>query len=737
MHKIPSYLRSKERVSIITFSIFLTGFVVFLLVSHYQSLQKLRDSSLKQYRYEVETRSRGLAHFLNAHRQSIDHLADTSKLRLYFENKALGMSLQYGLRSTMIALGRELNAFIALQKIGEQRLFHRVVFLTSNGDIIADSGKGQSPGSKGATHRRLFLGLKDGFYVIHTTGQDSPGFVYTRAFPFKDEYAGQIVAWLNTNVIKQLFLVSGEAANFTKLVHTPDRLISNDTGPVKPNSVFLESGLLDKILAEYKKHDTVLHFRIPVTDTGFDLVEIVSARKVIGSTSPRTLLLALVLLFLGLAGIAVVLVRMMAQNIVLQTRVEESRKRESAIELKHIQLQKEIEERERSEAARDRLEVQLQRVQKMEAIGLLAGGVAHDLNNILSGLVSYPELLLMEMPEDSPTRGAIETIQKSGQKAATIVQDLLTLARRGVAMTEVLNFNQIVAEYLASPEHGRLLEFHKKVQVETELALGLLNIQGSPVHLSKTLMNLISNAAESMPQGGRIKVSTENRYVDRPIRGYDKVEEGDYVILQISDEGIGISPEDQEHIFEPFYTKKVMGRSGTGLGMSVVWNTVKDHQGYIDLKSVEDQGTRITLYFPVTTNSRQLADKVTGVDDLMGAGQSILVVDDVEEQRQIAQKILEKLDYKVTLSPSGEHAVEHLRHNKVDLVVLDMIMDPGIDGLETYRKLANLHPGQKAVIASGYSETKRVREAQRLGAGTYVKKPYSIMELGKAVWETL
>ena len=193
---------------------------------------------------------------------------------------------------------------------------------------------------------------------------------------------------------------------------------------------------------------------------------------------------------------------------------------------------------------RKRMEAQLQRAHKMEAIGTLAGGVAHDLNNILSGLVSYPELLLLEIPEGSPLRKPILTIQKSGEKAAAIVQDLLTLARRGVAVTEVVNLNHIIYEYLKSPEHENLRLYNPNVQVEINPETDLLNILGSPPHLSKTVMNLVSNAVEAMPDGGKIVISTENRYIDQPISGYDRVEEGDYVVRRVSDTGVGISPED-------------------------------------------------------------------------------------------------------------------------------------------------------------------------------------------------
>jgi PAS domain S-box-containing protein len=390
-----------------------------------------------------------------------------------------------------------------------------------------------------------------------------------------------------------------------------------------------------------------------------------------------------------------------------------------------------------AEEEREKLEAQLQRAQKMEALGTLAGGVAHDLNNVLSGLVNYPELLLMDLPEDSPLRKPILTIQKSGEKAAAIVQDLLTLARRGVVATEVVNLNDIISEHLKSPEHERLKSFHAGVNVRTDLEEDLLNALGSPVHLSKTVMNLISNAAEAMPYGGEISISTENRYIDRPIRGYDHIDEGDYVILIVSDTGTGISQEDMERIFEPFYTKKVMGRSGTGLGMAVVWGTVKDHKGYIDVKSAKGKGTAVTIYFPVSRKELDKEKSALSIEDYMGKGESVLIVDDVVQQRDIASRILNKLHYSVTTVSSGEEAIDYLKENSANLLLLDMIMEPGIDGYETYKRILKLHPSQKAIIVSGFSETKRVKAAQKLGAGAYVKKPYLLEKIGLAVRKEL
>jgi len=398
---------------------------------------------------------------------------------------------------------------------------------------------------------------------------------------------------------------------------------------------------------------------------------------------------------------------------------------------------RDVTERRKFEAEKRRLEFQLRQAEKMEAIGALAGGVAHDLNNVLSAITGYPDLLLLKLPEDSPLRKPILAMQASGYKAAAIVQDLLSLARRGVSDDEVLSLNTVVSEYLKSPEYEKMKSLYPDVSVETRLETGLLNTFGSRVHLMKVAMNLVSNAVEAIAQTGKISITTENRYVDRPMGGHENIPEGDYVTLTVADTGIGIASEDMKRIFEPFYTKKKMGTSGTGLGLSVVWGTVKDHNGYIDVKSTVGRGTTFTLYFPVTRKKRLREKADLSIMDYMGGGQTVLVVDDVKEQRDLASAILEILGYAVVTASSGEEAVAYLQAHGVDLMVLDMIMAPGMDGLDTYRQVLQCRPGQKAVITSGYSETHRVKEALKLGAGRYVRKPYTLEKIGLAVKEEL
>jgi len=396
-----------------------------------------------------------------------------------------------------------------------------------------------------------------------------------------------------------------------------------------------------------------------------------------------------------------------------------------------------ITERKRAEEERSRLEDRLQRAEKMEALGTLAGGVAHDLNNVLGIVVGYSELLLNDPGESGSARSRAVEILKGGQRAAAIVQDLLTLARRGVSNRKVLNLNNIILECQNSPEFAGIFSYHSNIRLKTNLEAHLLNISGSDVHLGKSLLNLVSNAAEAMPQGGAITIKTRNQYLDKPVSGYDEVRDGDYVVLSVSDTGEGIPAGDLKRIFEPFYTKKVMGRSGTGLGLAVIWGTVKDHSGYINVESQEGKGTIFTLYFPVTREEISREQVSISAAEYIGNGESILIVDDVKEQRELAGAMLKKLNYSVASVAGGEEAVEYLKQNAVDLVVLDMIMDSGIDGLDTYAKILEIHPHQRAIIVSGFSETDRVSRAQALGAGTYVKKPYIMEKLGLAVWEEL
>lgn len=395
-----------------------------------------------------------------------------------------------------------------------------------------------------------------------------------------------------------------------------------------------------------------------------------------------------------------------------------------------IGLDRDITEQVRAEAERRELREKLERAQRMEALGVLAGGVAHDLNNILGPMVAYPDLILGDLPPDSTVREDVLQIQAAAERAAAVVQDLLALARRGIYRMQPLNLNSVLDEYLRSASFAEAHARYPDITVEIKLEPSLLPIAGSGPHLSQAIMNLINNAFEAMPYGGQLTVVTQNLSLDQPLIGYERIEAGDYVILQVSDTGIGIEDKDMNKLFEPFYTKKAMGRSGSGLGLAVVYGVIHDHNARIDVRTRISQGTDFVFYFPITLE--EIAVETAQQFNYRGT-ETILVVDDLEVQRSLARRLLESLGYTVAAVENGHRAVEYVQQNPVDLVLLDMIMEEGFDGLDTYRALAALHPGLKAVIASGFSETARVKEAQKLGAGRFIKKPYTLDGLGEAV----
>lgn len=896
------WVRTKGNLVVVIANVLLIGFIGWLVAANYLSERELRKSALEHLRLDMEKRTTAVSYFFSERENDLKDLAEGRAISAFFENKALGMSMEYGLRAGLLGISGNFDRFLMDRKIEKDRIYTRMALIDSTGQLLVDRGLKTAKQEHDGDWKKLLTPESLGSAItVRHDGQVTRIMVSIPYF-FKHEFAGQIVAWISPQTVYHFVEVSKEFSKRSVYI-----ICKKHSIPLLPDikqwTAF--SGLPDFSNLEIDKPQRIevphkdgtkadiVAIQLMVKHTPFSFVAFLPASELLGHIGLWHLPLAMGVLAIILLGGTAIAFWINMQNMVLQARLEESSKREQEIKKKNRQLNKEISERrcteellkkahnelekrveertselvstnerlqteiyerkhtektlraereqllsifssisqiiyiadpktyeilyangalkeafkkdlvgrlcykefqgldspcefctnkiilkekynpyqweyhnpilnrdhmlidriikwpdgrdvrfeigiditeaKRAEEEKKKLEAQLVRAQKMEAIGTLAGGVAHDLNNILSGLVSYPELLLLDLPKDSPLRKPILTIKESGQKAAAIVLDLLTLARRGLAVKEVVNLDSIVSEYLTSPEYEKLKDFHPNVTLQTDLETDLLNILGSPVHLSKTVMNLHANAAEAMPDGGTISISTKNRYIDGPIRGYDHVKEGDYVTLKISDTGVGIPSEDIERIFEPFYTKKVMGRSGTGLGMAVVWGTIKDHKGYIDIKSSEGNGTTFTLYFPVTRKDLPKEKSRLSIEDYMGKGEAILVVDDVEEQRGIASGMLEKLGYSVKSVSSGEGAVDYMKGNSADLLVLDMIMDPGIDGLETYKRILEVNPGQKAIIASGFTETEQVKEAKRLGAGTYIKKPYLIEEIGLAV----
>ncbi|MFP4039126.1 MAG: sensor histidine kinase [Desulfosudaceae bacterium] len=288
--------------------------------------------------------------------------------------------------------------------------------------------------------------------------------------------------------------------------------------------------------------------------------------------------------------------KIMEINNNLENLVEE---RTAELVRKNEELKREIEERER-------LQKKMLRAERMEALGVLAGGIAHDLHNVLSGLTGLPELLMVDLPPDDPMREPLAMIQQSGSRASRIVQDLLSLARREVITTEAVQLNDVIDHYLSSPEHKNLLKSYPGIEIRVQPDPDLPPLRGAESRLLNVVMNLVFNAVEAMGErGGLISIKTEKLHVGRDIPSDQDLQEGDHVVLTISDTGPGIPDEEVKKIFDPFFTTKKTNGSGSGLGLSVVWAAVSDHGGHVKVQSRVGQGTSFILYFPVWRQTDQ------------------------------------------------------------------------------------------------------------------------------------
>ncbi len=378
---------------------------------------------------------------------------------------------------------------------------------------------------------------------------------------------------------------------------------------------------------------------------------------------------------------------------------------------------------------RKQMEERLLRAQRLEGAGRIAGQVAHDFGNLLVPLVAYPELIKDQLPEGHPATRYCDSMLQAAQQMAAINQDLLTLGRRGNVEREPLDLGNLVEQSVAM-----MPGLPETLKIELEVDPELFPVSGAPAQLLRVVANLLSNARDAMDAGGRLSIRVENVYADWPFGRYNRVQIGEYVRLTISDTGCGIPPDIRDSIFDAFFTtKRTDERRGSGLGLAIVQAILEDHQGYVDLESEVGKGTTFTVYLPVCRE----AVKQRPIDSLRGGTETVLLVDDDRTQREVMGEMLRTLGYRVELSASGEEAVDHLAEHPADLLILDMIIPQGIDGTETYRRVLETRPGQRAIIVSGFAESERVRDALSLGAGAFIRKPLTLERLARAVREEL
>ena len=390
----------------------------------------------------------------------------------------------------------------------------------------------------------------------------------------------------------------------------------------------------------------------------------------------------------------------------------------------------------KAEQDRQRLEGQIIQAQKVEAVGTLASGIAHDFNNILQAISGYVQLMSSSPGLAEDNLKHLRQIETGTNRAAELVRRLLTFSRKVEPDINPIDLNQTVIQAVSLLERT----IPKMISIKTDLADGLRLVDGDATQLEQVLLNLGSNASDAMSEsGGRIVIKTRNVTLDEAFCAkHIEARPGDYLHLVVTDNGHGMSKETLKNIYDPFFTTKEIGK-GTGLGMAMVYGIVKSHKGYIFTESEVGAGTTFNIFLPAGAAERSAIGLEMGTEnENLGGRESILLVDDDAAVLDIAETFLEENGYRTLRADSGERALEIYEKNadKIDLVILDLGM-PGMGGFECFRRLLEINPGLKLIIASGYSADDKVKKALETGAGGFMGKPYRLVNLLKKVRELL
>jgi two-component system cell cycle sensor histidine kinase/response regulator CckA len=387
-----------------------------------------------------------------------------------------------------------------------------------------------------------------------------------------------------------------------------------------------------------------------------------------------------------------------------------------------------------AEEALRKSEEQLMQAQKLESVGRLAGGIAHDFNNMLTVINGYSDLILGRMSETDPLRHHLLEIKKAGERSATLTQQLLAFSRKQILKPEILNINQTVFEI------GSLLKrlIGEDIVLCQNLDPALKSVKVDAGQLSQVIVNLVVNAYDAMPKGGTLTIETKNVDLDEPfVKRTSDNKFGQFVMLSVSDTGIGMHEETKRRIFEPFFTTKEVGK-GTGLGLATVYGFIKQSDGYITVDSEPDAGASFRIFLPCAKAFAEKPKEEASKEPSKNGAETILLVEDEEIVRNFGREILEACGYRVIEAASGAEALEICEKNNldIDLLLTDVVM-PEMSGRELWEIMTKTRPQIKVLFTSGYTDDKVVRSGITGDASNFLQKPFSINSLEQKVREVL
>jgi two-component system cell cycle sensor histidine kinase/response regulator CckA len=379
---------------------------------------------------------------------------------------------------------------------------------------------------------------------------------------------------------------------------------------------------------------------------------------------------------------------------------------------------------------RKHLEATLNNAQKMEAIGTLAGGIAHDFNNLLMGVQGYASIMLLDIESGHPNYEKLKSIEQYVQRGADLTRQLLGFTKGVTFDVKTIDINNLIKN--SSLMFGRT---KKEIIIHEKLGHNIRPIDADSGQIEQVLLNLFLNASHAMPNGGELTLATENKVLNASSVAPYHLEPGEYVMISVQDNGVGMDPVVRRRIFEPFFTTKEIGR-GTGLGLASAYGIIKNHNGFIDVESTKGVGTTFKFYLPVS--GRNVAREEPDDSRVLKGPETVLLVDDELMIIEVGVEILKALGYGVILANSGEEAIDIYRNslNQIDIVVLDMIM-PGMGGSETFDQLKEINPEVKVLLSSGYSVDGMATDILERGCQQFIQKPFDIKELSRKLRDVL
>ena len=370
------------------------------------------------------------------------------------------------------------------------------------------------------------------------------------------------------------------------------------------------------------------------------------------------------------------------------------------------------------------LEDKLIQAQKLEALGILAGGIAHDYNNLLMGIQGRASLMLIDALPGTDADEHLRQIEKHVESASSLTRQLLAFAREGKSETKAVSFNGLIEEH-----HAMFCRTHREITFHQKLERDLWTVEADNGQMRQVLMNIYVNACQAMPDGGELHVQTSNVVLEEKLAAPHNVSSGRYVQISVADTGTGIAPEILPKIFDPFFTTKGKSR-GTGLGLASVYGIVKNHSGFVSVESQIGQGARFDIFLPASVKKSNAAK--TGIGGFAKGTGTILLIDDEEIVLDVGSQMLQALGYSVLAAPGGGEGIRvfESKKNSIDLVIIDMVM-PAMDGGKVFDEIKKLSPQVKAILASGFSLNEKAEGIMRRGCDGFIQKPFNLERLSR------